>query len=68
MIVVEHYFQDDVMFNKIYSDSNRFIERDGRKYLEVIEPAPYVDEFTEGDLYGEALAKDILPILLGEEE
>lgn len=68
MIVTEHYYQDGVMFNKIYSDENRLIERDGRQYLEVIELAPTEEEFTEGERFGEAGAKDILGVLLGEDE
>lgn len=69
MIIVEPYFQDGVQFNKIYSDKNRLIERDGHTYLELIEPTPTVPEdFSEGEYYGEAAAKDILGILLGEDE
>ncbi len=67
MILVEEYYVGDVLFNRIHSDKERFIERDGRKYLEVIELAPTMEEFTEGDSYGEEYAKDILSAILGEE-
>lgn len=66
MIVMEDYYVGDIKFNRIHSDKERFIERDGRKYLEVIELAPTMDEFVEGDTYGEEYAKDILGTILGE--
>lgn len=67
MIIIEKFYQDGVEFNKIYSDKKRLIERDGRQYLEVIELAPTLDEFSEGDHYGEEGAKDILDVILGED-
>lgn len=71
MIIKETFYVGDRQFNRIYSDSNRYVVRDGVSYEEACDPVELNREYTEGDLIqqepeqAEASAQEILNILLG---
>jgi hypothetical protein len=49
MIVKENLEIGGKAFVKVYSDAGFYIERDGEKYAEAIDPADIVREYTETD-------------------
>ncbi len=51
MIVTEYYMTraDGVVLNRIYSDQDMMIERDGVRYAEAIDPAELNRQYTETD-------------------
>lgn len=69
-IVVETMTIGDKQFTYTYSDSNRYVVRDGVSYGEAYDPAEFGRTYTEGDLMGETEnhisdAEEILNILTG---
>lgn len=69
MIVQEHFDVEGRDFIRTYSDSGRYVVRDGVEYSEACDPAEFGRQYTEGELMPEedqmAAAEDILNILLG---
>ena len=67
MIVQERYEVNGVGFVKTYSDSGRYVVRDGVEYEEAHDPAEFGRVYTEGDPIPdeEYDAGEILDILLG---
>ena len=69
MIVQEHFDVEGRDFIRTYSDSGRYVVRDGVEYSEACDPAEFGRQYTEGELMPEeyrlAMADDILNILLG---
>lgn len=51
MIVVEYYMtrKDGVVLNRTYSDAGYYIERDGIRYAEAVDPAELNRTYTETD-------------------
>ena len=51
MIVVEYYAtrKDGVVLNRTYSDAGFYIERDGIRYAEAVDPAELNRTYTETD-------------------
>lgn len=51
MIVVEYYATrtDGVVLNRTYSDAGFYIERDGIRYAEAVDPAELNRTYTETD-------------------
>lgn len=76
MIVTEHFYVGERLFNRIYSDSGRYVVRDGVSYSEACDPAEFGRTYEEGDYMPpeereqeeEAKATEILDILLGGSE
>ena len=50
MIRTEKFYINDREFNRTYSDSNRYVVRDGISYGEACDPAEFGRTYTEGDL------------------
>lgn len=71
MIVQEHFFVDGQDFIRTYSDSGRYVVRDGVEYSEACDPAEFGRQYAEGELMPEedrlAMAEDILNILMGDD-
>lgn len=70
MIIKETFYVGDRQFNRIYSDSNCYVVRDGISYEEACDPVELNREYVEGDPIpqdetAEANAQEILNILLG---
>lgn len=67
MIVTENFKVGERDFIRTYSDSGRYVVRDGVEYGEANDPAEFGRTYTEGDLIpeDEADAAEILDILLG---
>ena len=70
MIVQEHFEIDGRDFIRTYSNSGRFVVRDGVEYSEACDPAELGRQYTEGDLMPveEGEAEEILNIILGVDE
>lgn len=51
MIVTEYYMtrKDGVVLNRAYSDAGFFIERDGIRYEDAVDPAELNRQYTETD-------------------
>lgn len=62
MIVVEYYAtrKDGVVLNRTYSDAGFYIERDGIRYAEAVDPAELNRTYTETD--------ELIPTEEGTEE
>jgi len=70
MIRTETYLIGEREFTRTYSDSGRYVVRDGISYSEANDPSEFGRIYTEGDLIpsdGEETAEDILNIILGGE-
>ena len=69
-IVTEHFMIGERDFTRTYSDSGRFVVRDGVSYSEACDPAEFGRTYTEGDLIPveEGEAEEILNIILGVDE
>lgn len=50
MIVQEHFLVGERDFIRTYSDTNRYVVRDGCEYSEACDPAELGRTYTEGDL------------------
>lgn len=49
-IVTEQFYVGERLFNRVYSDTNRYVVRDGVEYSEACDPAEFGRTYTEGDL------------------
>lgn len=49
MIVTETYYINDREFTRTYSDSGKYVVRDGISYEEACDPAEFNRTYTEGD-------------------
>ena len=69
MIKTETYFIGEREFTRTYSDSGRYVVRDGISYEEANDPSEFGRIYTEGDIMEESgsEAEDILNIIMGEE-
>lgn len=67
MIVQEHFDVNGRNFVRTYSDSGRYVVRDGIEYSEACDPAEFGRQYTEGEIMpaDEADASEILAILTG---
>lgn len=52
-IVTEHFMIGERDFTRTYSDSGRYVVRDGIAYIEACDPAEFGRVYTEGDLMPE---------------
>lgn len=70
MIVTEHFDVNGRDFIRTYSDSGRYVVRDGVEYSEACDPAEFGRTYTEGDLMpvDDGEAEEILNIILGVDE
>lgn len=50
MIKTEQFYIGERLFNRVYSDSGRYVVRDGVSYSEACDPAEFGRTYTEGDL------------------
>lgn len=50
MIQTEQFYIGERLFNRVYSDSGRYVVRDGVSYSEACDPAEFGRTYTEGDL------------------
>lgn len=67
MIKTEQFEIDGRQFTRTYSDSGRYVVRDGVSYSEACDPAEFDRTYTEGDVMPdtESNAEEILDIILG---
>lgn len=67
MIVTENFKVGERDFVCTYSNSGRYVVRDGVEYSEACDPAEFARTYTEGDLMpvDDAEAAEILDIILG---
>lgn len=72
MIVQEHFDVSGRDFIRTYSDSGRYVVRDGESYSEACDPAEFGRTYTEGELMPSediaAQAEEVLNILMGVTE
>lgn len=70
MIVVETFYIEGRGFARTYSDSGRYVVRDGVEYSEACDPAELGRTYTEGDVMpvDDGEAQEILDIILGVTE
>lgn len=50
MIITEHFDVNGRDFIRTYSDSNRYVVRDGVSYSEACDPAEFGRTYTEGEV------------------
>lgn len=71
MIITETYYIGEREFIRTYSDSGRYVVRDGISYEEANDPSEFGRTYTEGDIMeeseSESEAEEILNIIMGEE-
>ena len=69
MIKTETYFIGEREFTRTYSDSGRYVVRDGISYEEANDPSEFGRTYTEGDTMEESgsEAEEILNIIMGDE-
>lgn len=66
MIRTEHFDVNGRDFIRTYSDSNRYVVRDGVSYSEACDPAEFGRTYTEGEVMeDDTEAEEILNILTG---
>lgn len=67
MIKQEHFDVNGHAFVRTYSDSGRYVVRDGIEYEEACDPAEFGRQYTEGEIMpvDESDAAEILDILTG---
>ena len=67
MIVTENFKVDERDFIRTYSNSGRYVIRDGVEYSEACDPAELGRQYIEGDLMpvDDSEAAEILNIILG---
>ena len=58
MIVTEQYYIGSRLFNRVYSDAERYVVRDGVAYSEACDLAEYGRTYTEGELIPDEAATD----------
>lgn len=69
MIIQEFYDINGVPFTRTYSDSNRYVVRDGIEYSEANDPSEFNRTYTEGNIMEDTSdAEEIVNILTGESE
>lgn len=70
MIVQEHFDVNGRDFIRTYSDSGRYVVRDGVEYSEACDPAEFGRTYTEGNVMptDDSEAAEILDILMGGAE
>lgn len=72
MIRTETYMLGEREFTRTYSDSNRYVVRDGAEYSEANDPSEFGRVYTEGELMPPedivAQAEEVLNILMGVSE
>ena len=70
MIRTESLIINDKQFIRTYSDTGRYVVRDGVSYEEACDPAEYGRTYTEGDVIPDTDtdAEEILDIILGGAE
>lgn len=72
MIITETFYVGERQFTRTYSNSGRYVVRDGESYSEACDPAEFARVYTEGDpMQSEeiaALAEEVLNILMGVSE
>ena len=69
MIKTEAMTIGSTAFIRTYSDTGRYVVREGVEYSEAIDPAEFGRTYTEGDLIEDnATADELLGILTGEAE
>lgn len=51
MIITEQLEIDGRQFTRTYSDSNRYVVRDGISYEEAVDPTEFGRTYTEGELF-----------------
>ena len=70
MIVSENFKAGERDFVRTYSNSGRYVVRDGVEYSEACDPAEFGRQYTEGDLMpvDDSEAAEILDIILGGAE
>ena len=70
MIQTERYNVGETDFIRTYSDSGRYVVRDGVSYEEACDPAEFGRTYTEGDVIPttESDAEELLNIILGGTE
>lgn len=70
MIVTEHFDVNGRDFIRTYSDSGRYVVRDGVEYSEACDPAEFGRTYTEGNVMptDDSEAAEILDILMGGAE
>lgn len=68
MIITEQFEDNGRLFIKTYSDTDKYVVRDGISYIEAIDPDEYGRTYTEGENIEEpsTTADDALNIILGE--
>jgi len=49
-IVTDTYYEDGQLFNRVYSNADRYVVRDGVNYTEARDPAEFGRIYVEGDL------------------
>lgn len=69
MIRTETYLIGEREFTRTYSDSGRYVVRDGISYSEANDPSEFGRTYTEGDIMEESgsEAEEILNIIMGDE-
>ena len=69
-IKIEHFDVNGRDFTRIYSDSGRYVVRDGVEYSEACDPAEFGRTYTEGGIIPDTNddAQNILNIILGDTE
>ena len=70
MIRQEHFLVGEADFIRTFSDSGRYVVRDGISYEEACDPAEFGRTYTEGEIMpvDENEAQEILNIILGGAE
>ena len=65
----ETYILNNKEFIRTWSDTNRYVVRDGISYEEANDPSEFGRTYTEGDIMeeSESEAEDILNIIMGDE-
>ena len=49
-IIKENFYMGERLFSRVYSDSGKYVVRDGVEYSEACDPAELNREYTEGNL------------------
>ena len=49
-IISEQFYVGKRLFNRVYSDANRYVVRDGESYSEACDPSEFGRTYTEGDV------------------
>lgn len=67
MVITETIEIGGISYERTYSDSGRYVCRDGQQWEEAVDPLGSGREYTEGDLAPDAeeSARAILSVLLG---